>query len=127
IVPTELPGDERRRALLEYLSNVRKTEAMQIARCYPGHGPVIDDHRTLIGKRLEFHADRLAQIAALVRGGSRTAFEVARKLWSDEVAETQPVLVVWEVLGHLDILVNRGTVREDVDTRGRHQFRTKEA
>ena len=37
------------------------------------------------------------------------------------------MLVVWEVLGHLDILVNRGTVREDVDDRGRHRFAPKEA
>jgi glyoxylase-like metal-dependent hydrolase (beta-lactamase superfamily II) len=127
IVPTELPGDERRRALLEYLGNLRKTEAMQIARCYPGHGPVIDDHRSLIADRLAFHSDRLDRIAGLVRDGSTTAFEIARNLWSDEIAETQTVLVVWEVLGHLDILVNRGTVREDVDDRGRHHFRAKEA
>jgi glyoxylase-like metal-dependent hydrolase (beta-lactamase superfamily II) len=127
IVPTELPGDERRRALLEYLSNLRKTEAMQLVRCYPGHGPVIDDHRSLIVGRLAFHSDRLDRIAALVRAGSTTAFEIARSLWSDEVAATQPVLVVWEVLGHLDILVNRGAVREEVDDRGRHHFRAKEA
>jgi glyoxylase-like metal-dependent hydrolase (beta-lactamase superfamily II) len=127
IMPTELPGDERRRALLEYLANLRKTEAMRISRCYSGHGPVIDDHRALIADRLAFHSERLDLIAGYVRDGCRTAFDVARRLWSDEVAETQPVLVIWEVLGHLDILVNRGTVREDVDGDGRHQFRTKEA
>jgi glyoxylase-like metal-dependent hydrolase (beta-lactamase superfamily II) len=127
IMPTELPGDERRRALLEYLGNLRKTEAMQISRCYPGHGPVIEDHRTLIGERIAFHSERLDLIAGHIRDGCSTAFQVARKLWSDEVAETQPVLVIWEVLGHLDILVNRGTVREHVDDRGHHHFRAKEA
>ena len=127
IVPTELPGSERRRALLEYLSNLRKTEAMRLTRCYPGHGPVIEDHRTLIEERIAFHSERLDLIAGHVRDGHATAFDVARKLWSDKVAESQPVLVVWEVLGHLDILVNRGTVREHVDRRGRHHFRTKEA
>jgi glyoxylase-like metal-dependent hydrolase (beta-lactamase superfamily II) len=127
IMPTELPGDERRRALLEYLGNLRKTEAMQISRCYPGHGPVIEDHRTLIAGRIAFHSERLDLIAGHIRDGSSTAFEVARKLWSDEVAEEQPVLVIWEVLGHLDILVNRGTIREHVDDRGHHHFRAKEA
>jgi glyoxylase-like metal-dependent hydrolase (beta-lactamase superfamily II) len=127
IMPTELPGDERRRALLEYLGNLRKTEAMQIARCCPGHGPVIDDHRTLIANRIAFHSERLDLIAGHIRDGCSTAFEVARRLWSDEVAETQPVLVIWEVLGHLDILVNRGTVRERVDESGHHHFRAKEA
>ena len=127
IMPTELPGTERRRSLLEYLGNLRKTEAMRLSTCYPGHGPTIDDHRALIQSRLEFHADRLERIERLVADGSTTAFEIARLLWSDEVAETQSVLVVWEVLGHLDILVNRGTVREHVDPDGCHRFAPKEA
>ena len=37
------------------------------------------------------------------------------------------MLVTWEVVGHLDILVNRGTVREYVDESGHHYFRSKEA
>jgi glyoxylase-like metal-dependent hydrolase (beta-lactamase superfamily II) len=127
IMPTELPGDERRRALLEYLGNLRKTEAMRLRTCYSGHGPTIHDHRRLIAERLAFHSERLDRIAQLVRDGCSTAFDVARKLWSDEVAETQSVLVIWEVVGHLDILVNRGTVREEIDDSGRHHFRSKEA
>jgi glyoxylase-like metal-dependent hydrolase (beta-lactamase superfamily II) len=125
--PTELPGDERRRALLEYLGNLRKTEAMHLRMCYTGHGPVIDDHRRLIADRLAFHSERLNLIAGHVGAGASTAFEIARRLWSDEVATTQTVLAVWEVLGHLDVLVNRGTVREDVDDLGYHHFRSKEA
>jgi glyoxylase-like metal-dependent hydrolase (beta-lactamase superfamily II) len=127
IMPTELPGRERRRSLLEYLGNLRKTEAMRLSTCYPGHGPTIDDHRALIEARLDFHADRLGRIAGLVADGCTTAFEIGRRLWSDEVADTQPVLVVWEVLGHLDILVNRGTVKERVDGGGCHRFAPKEA
>lgn len=127
IMPTDLLGTERRRALLEYLSNLRKTEAMELATCFTGHGPPIDDHRALIAERMAFHAERLERVHELVRDGCTTAFEVARRLWSDEIAETQPVLVTWEVIGHLDILVNRGTVREDVDADGCHRFAPKEA
>ncbi|NUR77009.1 MAG: MBL fold metallo-hydrolase [Thermoleophilia bacterium] len=127
IMPTELPGRERRRSLLEYLGNLRKTEAMGLAACFPGHGPVIEDHRALIEARLAFHAERLDRVAELVRDGCTTAFQVARRLWSDEIADTQPVLVTWEVIGHLDILVNRGTVREDIDPDGCHRFASKEA
>jgi glyoxylase-like metal-dependent hydrolase (beta-lactamase superfamily II) len=123
--PTELPGDERRRALIEYLSNVRATAAMELRRCYTGHGPVIDDHRSLIEERIAFHNDRLDRIAGLVRDGATTAFEIAQRLWSKEVAETQTVLAIWEVVGHLDILVNRGTVLERLDDQGRHHFRAR--
>jgi len=36
------------------------------------------------------------------------------------------VLVVWEVLGHFDLLVNRGLVTEEVDARGRHTYSVRE-
>jgi len=35
------------------------------------------------------------------------------------------VLVVWEVLGHLDLLVNRGKVKMEIDGGGVHRFRPK--
>ncbi len=127
LMPTELPGDERRRGLLDYLANLRKTQVMRLRTCYPGHGPTIEDHRALIDDRLAFHSSRLDRIAELVADGCRTAFEIAQRLWSEEVAATQPVLVIWEVLGHLDMLVNRGTVREEVDENGVHRFRPREA
>ncbi|MGZ4251570.1 MAG: MBL fold metallo-hydrolase [Solirubrobacteraceae bacterium] len=127
LMPTELPGDERRRGLLEYLGNLRKTQVMHLRTCYPGHGPTIEDHRSLIDERLAFHSERLELIREHVASGSRTAYEIARRLWSDEVATTQPVLVIWETLGHLDVLVNRGTVKEEVDEHGRHYFHPREA
>jgi glyoxylase-like metal-dependent hydrolase (beta-lactamase superfamily II) len=125
LMPTELPGDERRRALLEYLGNLRKTQAMSLRTCYPGHGPTIEHHRALIDERIAFHSDRLDRIVELIRSGCGTAFEIAQQLWSAETAETQPVLVVWEVLGHLDVLVNRGTVREETDGNGHLFYRAR--
>jgi hypothetical protein len=112
---------------MEYLGNLQKTAAMRLSTCYPGHGPTIEDHRALIEDRMAFHAQRLDLIARYVAEDCATAFDVARRLWSDEVAETQTVLAIWEVLGHLDILVNRGTVIEQVDDHGRHRFRPREA
>jgi len=126
LMPTELPGDERPRGLLDYLGNLRKTQAMQLRTCFSGHGPTIEDHKRLIAERFAFHRQRASRIGELVGAGHRTAYEIARKLWSDDVAARQPVLVTWEVLGHLDVLVNRGAIREDVDEEGRRYFRTRE-
>jgi glyoxylase-like metal-dependent hydrolase (beta-lactamase superfamily II) len=126
LMPTEPTGDERRQGLLEYLGNLRKTQVMQLKRCYTGHGPTIEQHRALIDERMAFHADRLDRIRELVASGHQTAFEVARRLWSEETAFSQPVLVTWEVLGHLDVLVNRGTVREHVGEGGRHSFSVRD-
>ena len=126
LMPTELPGDERRRALMEYLGNLRKTQVMPLRRCYTGHGPTVEDHRSLIDDRVAFHTDRLGRIERLVADGRTTAFKIARGLWSEETAAASPVLVIWEVLGHLDLLINRGAVREDVDDLGHHTFRPGE-
>ena len=125
LMPTELPGDERRQALLEYLSNLRKTQVMELRTCYPGHGPPIEDHRRLIDERMAFHSARLDVITRAIEDGGETAYEIAGRLWPEDVVQTQSVLAVWEVLGHLDILVNRGTVSEAVDESGRHRFRMK--
>ena len=127
LMPTESTGDERRRGLLEYLGNLQKTQAMSLRRCYSGHGPTIERHRELIDERLAFHAERLERVRELVGDGHASAFEIAHHLWSAETARSQPVLVTWEVLGHLDVLVNRGTVRETVTDEGTRLFSIHES
>ena len=101
---------------------------MQLTTCYPGHGPTIDDHRALIAERLAFHADRLDRIAELVADG-RTTRRSRSPASSGRTRSRRrsPSSSTWEVVGHLDILVNRGTVREYVDDLGHHHFRSKEA
>jgi glyoxylase-like metal-dependent hydrolase (beta-lactamase superfamily II) len=123
VVPSGDVSDGRRRSLVEYLDALRETASMPLEVLLTGHGPPIRDHRSLIAERLAFHESRLTEVAALVEAGFGTAFEVARRLWDDEVAETQTVLAVWEVVGHLDVLVGRGIVFEDVDSGGTHVFR----
>ena len=95
---------------------------MGLERCYGGHGPIIRNPAKLIDERFAFHSDRLDRIAEIVATGPDTAFAISQILWSEEVAATQTVLAIWEVLGHLDILVNRGTLDEDVDPTGAHSF-----
>ena len=122
LMPTDAYGTERRQGLAEYLGNLRRTEVMSLRHCYTGHGPTITDHRALIAERIEFHADRIDRVRRLVEDGNRSAYDVARRLWSDETAAAQPVLVTWEVLGHLDLLVNRGTVHEQIGSDGSRRF-----
>jgi glyoxylase-like metal-dependent hydrolase (beta-lactamase superfamily II) len=123
---SELAGG-RRRALLEYLRGLQLTRATQLRTGFAGHGPVIGEPARLIDERFAFHSTRLDRIAVIVEAGAQTAFDVSRRLWSDEVAQTETVLAVWEVLGHMDILVERGTLSEHVDEGGRHSFHRTEA
>jgi glyoxylase-like metal-dependent hydrolase (beta-lactamase superfamily II) len=127
VTQSALPGGARRRALFDYLTGLRLTAAMQLRTAFPGHGPPIARPERLIEERLAFHAERLARIAEIAESGADTAFAISQQLWSEEVAATQTVLAVWEVLGHLDILVHRGSLVEDVDSDGHHSFHPTEA
>jgi glyoxylase-like metal-dependent hydrolase (beta-lactamase superfamily II) len=127
VTQSELPGGGRRRALFDYLAGLRLTAAMGLRTSFTGHGPVIRNPERLIEERLAFHSGRLDRIAEIIETGADTAFAITRQLWSDEVAATQTVLAIWEVLGHLDILVHRGILVEDVDPDGGHSFHPTEA
>jgi glyoxylase-like metal-dependent hydrolase (beta-lactamase superfamily II) len=123
---SDVPAGGRRRALFDYLTGLRLTAAMGLQTTFTGHGPVIADAAGLIDERFAFHSTRLERVEEIVDGGASTAFEISRKLWSDEVARTQTVLAIWEVLGHLDILLARDVLHEHVEA-GHHSFHPTEA
>jgi len=105
-------GGEREQALVTYLDSLRATYAMEIDVVLPGHGDPIDDHRAVIDARLALHERRAAKLERLIGERPRTAYELARELWGD-IAVTETYLTLSEVLGHTDLLVNAGRVREE--------------
>ena len=121
-MPTEPWGPVRRRALLDYLAGLRQTMAMELDVLLPGHGPVIADHRALIADRLAFHEERLGRVADALADGATNAYEIALRVWDEETAETQVVLAVWEIVGHLDVLADRGARRGGCGRRRLHRF-----
>jgi glyoxylase-like metal-dependent hydrolase (beta-lactamase superfamily II) len=113
---TRGPGDEgdpgkRPQSLVMYLESLEKTRAMDIDLVLPGHGDPIDDHRTLIDERFKLHDRRAEKIHGLIAERPRSAYEVAQALWGN-IAVTQAYLTLSEVLGHTDLLLNAGRVRE---------------
>lgn len=106
-------GDPERRphALLDYIASLKRTRAMELELVLPGHGAPIDDHVALIDRRLRMHERRAERIRELIAAQPRTAHEVASELWGN-VAVTQAYLTISEVLGHVDLLLEQGRVRE---------------
>jgi len=101
----------RPQALLTYLASLRETRAMDLSLVLSGHGQPIVDHKSLIDERLRLHSRRAEKIHGLLQSRSRTAHEIAHELWGN-VAVTQAYLTLSEVLGHLDLLLADGRVRE---------------
>lgn len=118
VYPAAEPDGTRPRARIEYLASLRRTAAMPLRRLLTGHGEPVTDHARLIRRRFGEHERRCARIVDVLAGGRATAFEIAQHLWSARTVREQPLLVVWEVLGHLDLLLDAGVVREDVTDDG---------
>jgi glyoxylase-like metal-dependent hydrolase (beta-lactamase superfamily II) len=105
------PGGGRPRALLTYMASMRETREMPAEVVLPGHGEAFDGHAALIDQRFELHERRARKIAELLAEAPRSAHELAQALWGN-VAVTQAYLTLSEVLGHVDLLLERGEVRE---------------
>jgi glyoxylase-like metal-dependent hydrolase (beta-lactamase superfamily II) len=105
------PGDGRPRALMMYLRSLRETREMPAEVVLAGHGEPVRDHARLIDERFALHERRAAKIAGLIADGDATAYEIAQSLWGN-VAVTQAYLTLSEVLGHVDLLLDRGVIRE---------------
>jgi glyoxylase-like metal-dependent hydrolase (beta-lactamase superfamily II) len=107
-------SSERPQALVTYIESLRKTREMPAEIVLPGHGEPITDHVELIDSRLAGHDRRKEKIYRLIAERPRNAYELAQALWGN-VAVTQAFLTLSEVIGHADLLVNEGRVREAGD------------
>jgi hypothetical protein len=83
---------------------------MPVRVVLPGHGDAFSGHAELIDERFAMHERRARKIHGLL-GEPMSAHEIAHALWGT-VAVTQAFLTLSEVLGHLDLLLERGQVRE---------------
>jgi glyoxylase-like metal-dependent hydrolase (beta-lactamase superfamily II) len=94
-----------------YIESLRKTRELPAEIVLSGHGEPITDHVALIDERFEFHARRADRIHELIAERARTGYDLAQALFGD-IAVTQAYLTLSEVLGHVDLLLNDGRVKE---------------
>ena len=106
---------DRPKALLTYLQSLRATQAMDdVDVIHAGHGEPVRDHAALVDQRFRMHDKRAAKIHKLIASEPLTAHEIAQRLWG-QVALTQAYLTLSEVLGHVDLLAERGQLAEEDD------------
>jgi glyoxylase-like metal-dependent hydrolase (beta-lactamase superfamily II) len=108
------PDSSRPPALLNYLDSMRATRELPLELALPGHGDPVADHVQLIDGRLQMHERRAGKVLRMLDDGPLTAYEIALQMWGN-VAVTQAYLTLSEVLGHTDLLVRDGRVREVED------------
>ena len=118
--PGDGPETERPHALKTYMASMLQTRAMPAGTVFPGHGEVFTGHAELIDERFAMHERRAAKFAALIAQAPRSAHAIALETWG-KAAFTQALLTLSEVLGHVDLLIERGAVVE-VEEDGVVQF-----
>jgi glyoxylase-like metal-dependent hydrolase (beta-lactamase superfamily II) len=115
LISRALDGSEQRpQALVTYIESMRKTREMPAEFVLSGHGEPVVDHVALIDDRIAKHERRKEKIYKLIAEQPRSGYEIAQSIWGN-VAVTQAFLTLSEVIGHADLLVNEGRVREADD------------
>lgn len=67
--------------LRAYMTSLERLAALQPARIFPGHGPVIEDPLALIAEYLEHRRMREAQVAACLREGLADPAAIVARLY----------------------------------------------
>ena len=116
------PGIPRPRPRVDYVRSLKQTASMPLQRLFPGHGPPLSSAAERVRRELAHSRRRCRRIIAALERGDTNAFAIARRLWPETIVHEQPLLVVWEVLGHLDVMLTAGIAREALEDDGRWRY-----
>jgi glyoxylase-like metal-dependent hydrolase (beta-lactamase superfamily II) len=111
----EWPGGD----MAAYLASLALLLDQDLARLYPGHGPVVTDPRERVEGYLAHRHEREAQVLAALEAGDRTPAEVVARVYADVDPVLHPAAEL-SVRAHLAKLAGEGRVRA---TDGGERFR----
>ena len=115
--PPPLGETERRRPLVDYWTSLCRVYELPVALVLPGHGDAVADVRSLINSRFRFYEQRLARLLDELRREPRTVWQLAEALFR-RLDAVDTFLAASEVLGHLDVLEQKGQVTRETDAQG---------
>jgi glyoxylase-like metal-dependent hydrolase (beta-lactamase superfamily II) len=104
------PGQRRAKSLIEYVESLRRTHALDLDVCYPGHGSPITDHRAIIDDLFERTETRTARILDFLEARPMTPYEVTAALFP-KIDPKQFMLGLSLAIGHLELLAERDVVQ----------------
>ena len=99
--------------LLDYMSSLRRLQALDIRRIYSAHGPVIEDGLGRIAEYIEHRLLRERQILEALGDGLETIPTMVKRIYAD-VPEKLHAMAGQSVESHLRKLEREGRARETV-------------
>lgn len=115
--PPPLGETERRRPLVDYWTSLCRVYELPVALVLPGHGDAVADVRGLINSRFRFYEQRLARLLNELSRGPQTVWQLAEALFR-RLDAVDTFLAASEVLGHLDVLEQKGQVVKNTNDTG---------
>ncbi|MCC6145079.1 MAG: hypothetical protein IT368_14835 [Candidatus Hydrogenedentes bacterium] len=108
--PPRQAGAPRDKSLVQYQASLRRSRALDLGHCYPGHGPRFDDHRKVIDGLIHQHDRRNRKVLNLLGADSSTVYAMSRALYPDLPVQ-HLYLALSVAAGHLELLEQDGAVR----------------
>lgn len=96
------------RPLQRYLDSIEGLRGLDVGLVFPGHGPLFHDLDGRIDELVLHHEERLTVMHEAFSDGPATAFEIARRVFPDELSDHQLRFALAETLAHLEHLVDDG-------------------
>jgi glyoxylase-like metal-dependent hydrolase (beta-lactamase superfamily II) len=97
-------------SLKDYLNSLEKIERLDLSLLLPAHGEEIHDVKALIQKIFIHHKERMDRILFSLSKKEKTPFQIAMDLFPG-VPPFEVFLGISEVVGHLEILKEKGIVK----------------
>ena len=96
------------RPLERYLGSIKGLRGLDADIVLPGHGPLFHDLDGRIDELVIHHDERLSVMHEALDGDPASAFEVARRVFPDELSDHQLRFALAETVAHLEHLVDDG-------------------
>lgn len=100
-------GEPRPKSLVEYVTSLRKTRALELDVCFPGHNSAFSNYREIIDGLLTRIEDRSRRVRQMLSDGPLTPYDVCRTLFPS-LDGPNLFLGMSVAAGHLELLEDRG-------------------
>lgn len=110
IEPPLIRNVERDKPLIQYMRNLKKCSDYSVDMVLTGHGSPVKDLSNLVDDRLNGVEKRTSRIKEILKNKSKNGFEIVHEIFPEKVVREQLMLVVYEIAGHLDVLLERGEI-----------------
>ena len=92
-----------------YMASLERARALSAARLYPGHGPVVEEPRTVLDYYIAHRLEREQQVLAAIDAGDERVEDMVARIYHDVDPVLHPAAAL-SVRAHLDKLGADGVV-----------------